>query len=214
MGALIEEHRHAADDIAQLRDFICWPRSAALHVDPALPSSPMTATSSPQVAMVAGETSGDLLCWPAAGWLAAPKWPDLHATALAAPHDAASAALMLGGSERLAVHGYSLEVILEAARYPEDSQAAARASCCEIAQRCFIGVDAPDFNLGLEASCVRKASKPCTLSAPRSGPGAPERVEKIRAAARPRAVHVSRSSRHCWPSTALRRLLSVTPWPR
>jgi lipid A disaccharide synthetase len=71
--------------------------------------------------------------------------------------------------EKLAVRGY-----VEVLRHYREI-VGIRDSCATAAggaARLFIGVDAPDFNLDLEPTCGQPASRPCTSSARRSGPGA------------------------------------------
>ncbi len=108
----------------------------------------MTATASPRLGMVAGEASGDLL---ASHLLAALKarWPDLRAAGIGGPQMAAQGFDAWWPSERLAVHGYA-----EALRHYRALSAIRRALGDRLlAERpdLFVGVDAPDFNLGLEA---------------------------------------------------------------
>jgi lipid-A-disaccharide synthase len=97
--------------------------------------------------MVAGEASGDLL---AAALLRGLKerWPALQAAGIGGPRLSDAGFEAWWPSEKLAVHGY-----VDALRhYREISgirDALAR-RLLEAPPRAFIGVDAPDFNLGLE----------------------------------------------------------------
>ncbi len=100
-----------------------------------------------RVAMVAGEASGDLL---AGLWLPAlrARWPGLHAFGIGGPRMVAQGFEAWWPSDRLAVRGYA-----EVLRHYRGISAIRR----ELTQRLlhdppdvFIGVDAPDFNLGLE----------------------------------------------------------------
>lgn len=102
---------------------------------------------SPRIAMVAGEASGDLL---AAMLLAALKtrWPSLRAAGIGGPKMAAQGFDAWWPSDRLAVRGY-----VEVLRHYRGIAAVRR----QLGDRLliekpdlFIGVDAPDFNLGLE----------------------------------------------------------------
>ena len=74
--------------------------------------------------------------------------------------------------DRLAVRGY-----VEVLRHYREIAAIRRALAERLKARppqAFIGVDAPDFNLGLEAQLqALPASRRSTSSARRSGPGAP-----------------------------------------
>jgi lipid-A-disaccharide synthase len=105
--------------------------------------------TSPRVAMVAGETSGDLLAGLLMGGMKS-RWPGLSAVGIGGPRMAAHGFEAWWPYEKLAVHGFNLEVLR---RFREiwgiREQLAARL----LADRpdVFIGVDAPDFNLGLEA---------------------------------------------------------------
>ena len=124
-------------------------------------------------AMVAGEASGDLLAgllldglrarWPRAAGRAASaarRWPQRGFEAWWPQREAGGARLCRG-----------------AAPLPRDRRhprAARRHGCWQERPDVFIGVDAPDFNLDLEAAPARpRASRRCTSSARRSGPGAP-----------------------------------------
>jgi lipid-A-disaccharide synthase len=100
-----------------------------------------------QLAMVAGEASGDLL----AGMLLAGmkmRWPALQAAGIGGPRMAAQGFTAWWPHERLAVRGY-----VEVLRHYRGIAAIRDALATRLlAERpaAFIGVDAPDFNLGLE----------------------------------------------------------------
>ncbi|HMN74479.1 MAG TPA: lipid-A-disaccharide synthase [Burkholderiaceae bacterium] len=101
----------------------------------------------PRIGMVAGEASGDLL----AGMLLAAlkaRWPQLQAAGIGGPKMAARGFDAWWPSDRLAVRGYA-----EVLRHYRGLVALRR----QLGDRLlgenpdlFIGVDAPDFNLGLE----------------------------------------------------------------
>ena len=100
-----------------------------------------------QIAMVAGEASGDLL---AASLLKALKarWPELQASGIGGPRLAEAGFTSWWPSDRLAVHGY-----VEALRHYREIAGIRNALAARLLRerpRAFVGVDAPDFNLGLE----------------------------------------------------------------
>jgi lipid-A-disaccharide synthase len=101
-----------------------------------------------QLAMVAGEASGDLLAGLLLGGLKA-RWPDLATAGIGGPRMAAHGFDAWWSSDKLAVRGY-VEVLRH---YREISAIRDRLAARLERQgpRAFIGVDAPDFNLGLEA---------------------------------------------------------------
>jgi lipid-A-disaccharide synthase len=109
-----------------------------------------------RVAMVAGEASGDLL---AALWLPAlrARWPGLQAFGIGGPQMVAQGFDAWWPSDRLAVRGY-VEVLRH---YREISAIRRELSARLLRDRpdVFIGVDAPDFNLGLERT-LREAGVP------------------------------------------------------
>lgn len=107
----------------------------------------------PRIAMVAGEASGDLL---AAMLLAALKsrWPSLQAAGIGGPKMAAQGFDAWWPSDKLAVRGYA-----EVLRHYRGIAAIRRQLGDRLLRErpdLFIGVDAPDFNLGLEER-LRKA---------------------------------------------------------
>jgi lipid-A-disaccharide synthase len=100
-----------------------------------------------QLAMVAGEASGDLL----AGHLMAGlkhRWPDLQAAGIGGPRMAEQGFQAWWPHDKLAVRGY-VEVLRH---YREISgiRDALAERLLKQRPRAFLGVDAPDFNLGLE----------------------------------------------------------------
>ena len=97
--------------------------------------------------MVAGESSGDLL----AGRLLAglrPVLPDAHLHGIGGPNMAAHGFTSDWPMEKLAVRG--LFEVLAHYREIKGIQTALRAQLLHERPAAFIGVDAPDFNLGLE----------------------------------------------------------------
>ena len=100
-----------------------------------------------RLGMVAGEASGDLL---AAHLLAGlrQRWPAVQACGIGGPKLAAQGFDAWWGSEQLAVRGY-VEVLRHYRKLRSIRNALAQRLMRERPQA-FIGVDAPDFNLGLE----------------------------------------------------------------
>lgn len=100
-----------------------------------------------RLAMVAGEASGDLLASLLLGGLRQ-RWPALRAAGIGGPRMAEAGFEAWWPCERLAVHGYA-----EGLRHYREISGI-RAALAErlLAERpdAFVGVDAPDFNLGLE----------------------------------------------------------------
>ena len=101
----------------------------------------------PRVAIVAGEASGDLL---GAALIRALKerWPDIEFYGIAGPKMIAEGARTLYPMEKLAVRGY-VEV-LKHLREILGIRAGLRRHLLNDRPDLFIGVDAPDFNFGLE----------------------------------------------------------------
>lgn len=131
--------------------------------------------------MVAGEASGDLL----AGLLLAgmrKRWPQMHAGGIGGAHMAAQGFQAQWSSDKLAVRGY-VEVlrhyreIAGIRRQLRDQLLGARKVDL------FVGVDAPDFNLDLEAALRAGGTKTVHFVCPSIWAWRPERVHKIRASA-------------------------------
>jgi lipid-A-disaccharide synthase len=102
-----------------------------------------------KVALVAGEASGDLLAGLLLGGLKR-RWPELHTFGIGGPRMAEHGFDAWWPYERLAVRGY-VEVLRHYRGIKRIRDALARRLLDEPPDA-FIGVDAPDFNLGLEAT--------------------------------------------------------------
>lgn len=135
----------------------------------------------PRVAMVAGETSGDLL----AGLLLdglQHQWPQVASYGIGGLHMQQRGFEALWPSERLAVHGYSLEVLMRLWDIISIRKQL-RARLLQDRPDVFVGIDAPDFNLGLEHDLRAAGIKTVHFVCPSIWAWRPERVQKIRAAA-------------------------------
>lgn len=97
--------------------------------------------------LVAGEASGDLLAGLLLGGLKQ-RWPPLRTDGIGGPHMAAQGFQAWWPHEKLAVRGY-VEVLRHYREISGIRQALAARLLAD-PPRVFIGVDAPDFNLGLE----------------------------------------------------------------
>ncbi|MGB3881511.1 MAG: lipid-A-disaccharide synthase [Diaphorobacter nitroreducens] len=136
---------------------------------------------SPRVAMVAGETSGDLLAGLLLAGLRA-RWPAVASMGIGGPRMQERGFQAWWPSERLAVHGYSVELVrrlLGILRIRRQLRARLLADKPDV----FIGVDAPDFNLGLEADLRAAGIKTVHFVCPSIWAWRADRVEKIRASA-------------------------------
>lgn len=104
-----------------------------------------------RLAMVAGEASGDLLAGLLLGGLKQ-RWPALRAAGIGGPRMAEQGFEAWWPSDRLAVHGYAeaLRHYREIAGIRDALAARLLSAAGDARPDAFIGVDAPDFNLGLE----------------------------------------------------------------
>ena len=130
-----------------------------------------------QVALVAGEASGDLL----AGLLLdglQQRWPELSASGIGGPQMARRGFVAWWGHDKLSVHGYGWEVLR---RYREIVGIRKQLKTRLLAERpdVFIGVDAPDFNLDLEADLKAQGIKTVHFVCPSVWAWRPERLEHI-----------------------------------
>ena len=136
--------------------------------------------SDPRLGMVAGEPSGDLLAQLLLGGLKQ-RWPALQSFGLGGPQMETQGFEAWWNYDLLAVHGYSLELLLRLRRL-----FALRA---ELGDRllkehpdAFIGVDVPDFNLGLEARLKKAGTKTIHFVCPSIWAWRGGRIHKIREA--------------------------------
>jgi lipid-A-disaccharide synthase len=132
-------------------------------------------------ALVAGETSGDLL----AGLLLdglRERWPAMTAAGIGGPQMARRGFAAWWPHDKLSVHGYGWDVLR---RYREIVGIRKQLKDRLLQQRpdLFIGVDAPDFNLDLEAALKAQGIKTVHFVSPSIWAWRPERVEKIRRSA-------------------------------
>jgi lipid-A-disaccharide synthase len=100
----------------------------------------------PRLAMVAGEASGDLLASLLLGGVHA-RWPQAQAAGIGGPQMAKQGFDAWWPSDKLAVRGY-----VEVLRHYREIAGIRRALAARLLEQrpdAFIGVDAPDFNLGL-----------------------------------------------------------------
>lgn len=137
--------------------------------------------SAPQIAMVAGEASGDLLAGLVLDGLRA-RWPDLQSSGIGGPQMAQRGFMAHWPSERLAVHGYSIEVFKRLAGLLRIRKQL-RERLLHERPGVFIGVDAPDFNLGLEAALKAQGIPTVHFVCPSIWAWRADRVDKIRRAA-------------------------------
>jgi lipid-A-disaccharide synthase len=128
------------------------------------------------LAMVAGEASGDLLASLLLGGLRQ-RWPSLQAAGIGGPKMTALGFDAWWPSDKLAVRGY-VEVLRH---YREISGIRDRLAERLLRERpdAFIGIDAPDFNLGLEARLKAAGLKTIHFVCPSIWAWRPERVHSI-----------------------------------
>ncbi len=129
-----------------------------------------------RIAIVAGEASGDML---GAGLMRAVKarWPDAEFHGIAGPKMIAEGARSLFPMEKLSVRGY-----VEVLKSVPEIFAIRRALGSELLRDrpdLFIGVDAPDFNLGLEARLKSAAIRTVHYVSPSIWAWRPERIHAI-----------------------------------
>lgn len=134
------------------------------------------ASEAPRIALVAGETSGDLL----AGALLAgmrTRWPEMKAFGIGGPTMAAQGFEAWWPHDKLAVRGY-VEVL---SHYREIAGIRNQLADRLLADKpdVFIGVDAPDFNLDLEAKLKAAGIKTVHFISPSIWAWRGKRIVKI-----------------------------------
>ena len=130
-----------------------------------------------RLAMVAGETSGDLLAGLLIDGLKA-RWPAIDTFGIGGPQMQARGFSAWWPSDKLAVRGY-VEVLRH---YREiiGIRRLLKARLLEQKPDIFIGVDAPDFNLELEADLKTAGIKTVHFISPAVWAWRADRMEKIR----------------------------------
>ena len=138
------------------------------------------ATIPREFALVAGEPSGDLLAGLLLDGLQA-RWPALKTVGIGGPRMLARGFETWWPQEKLAVRGY-----VEVLRHYAEISGIRRQLKARLLREwpdLFIGVDAPDFNLDLEAALRGRGTKTVHFVCPSIWAWRADRVEKIRAAA-------------------------------
>ncbi len=133
--------------------------------------------SRPQVAMVAGEASGDMLAALLLGGMHS-AWPGMQASGIGGPQMQSRGFNALWPSDTLAVRGY-----VEVLRHYREIVGIRRQLLQKLLKNppdLFIGVDAPDFNLDLERQLKTSGIKTLHFICPSIWAWRPERIEKIR----------------------------------
>lgn len=133
-----------------------------------------------RLAMVAGETSGDLLASLMIQGLKA-RWPDLSSAGIGGPRMVEQGFEAWAPSERLSVFGY-VDAIK---RLPELLWLRHRTRNRILRERpaAFVGIDAPDFNFGLETALRQRGVRTVHFVCPSIWAWRAHRVHKLEAAA-------------------------------
>jgi lipid-A-disaccharide synthase len=137
-------------------------------------------TAATRLAMVAGEASGDLLASLLLKGLTA-RWPGIRAAGIGGPKMAAQGFEAWWPSEKLSVFGY-VDALLH---YRElvGIRNALRERLLSERPALFIGVDAPDFNFGLETPLRAAGIRTVHFVCPSIWAWRAKRVVKLKAAA-------------------------------
>ena len=137
-----------------------------------MPTNPLKA------ALVAGETSGDLLAGLLLDGMKA-RWPELSSFGIGGPQMVRRGFEAWWPHDKLSVHGFGWDVLL---RYREIVGIRNQLKTRLLANPpdVFIGVDAPDFNLDLEATLKGRGIKTVHFVCPSVWAWRPERLEKIK----------------------------------
>jgi lipid-A-disaccharide synthase len=129
-------------------------------------------------ALVAGEASGDLLAGLLLDGLLL-RWPDLHSCGIGGPQMARRGFEAWWPHDKLSVHGFGWDVLR---RYREIVGIRSQLKNRLLLDKpdIFIGVDAPDFNLDLEAALKAQGIKTVHFVCPSVWAWRAQRLEKIR----------------------------------
>ncbi|MEO7129216.1 MAG: lipid-A-disaccharide synthase [Rhodoferax sp.] len=130
----------------------------------------------PRIAMVAGETSGDLLAALLLDGLRK-RWPPLRAVGIGGPEMARRGFEAWWSSEALAVRGY-VEVLRHYRRILRIRNEL-KTRLLRERPPMFIGIDAPDFNLDLEAALKSHGIKTVHFICPSIWAWRADRVQKL-----------------------------------
>ena len=150
---------------------------AAAPITAANPTAAVPAAAALRLAMVAGETSGDLLAGLLLDGVKA-RWPAVQAGGIGGAQMMRRGFAAWWPSDKLAVRGY-VEVLRH---YREIVGIRAQLKERLLRERpdVFIGVDAPDFNLDLEHDLREAGIRTVHFVCPSIWAWRPERIEKIR----------------------------------
>lgn len=132
-----------------------------------------------RLAMVAGEASGDLLAGLLLGGLRQ-RWPGLQSVGIGGANMAAHGFEAWWPSDKLAVRGY-VEVLRHYREIVGIRTQLQQRLLRNERPAAFIGVDAPDFNLDLEANLKAAGVRTVHFVCPSIWAWRPERIHKIRA---------------------------------
>ena len=137
--------------------------------------------AAPNIAMVAGETSGDLLAGLLLDGLKA-RWPGLTPGGIGGEQMASRGFQAWWPSEKLAVLGYGLDVLRRYREILGIRNQLKKRLLSSPGQRpdIFIGVDAPDFNLGLEAALKAEGIRTVHFVCPSIWAWRADRIGKIK----------------------------------
>ena len=133
-------------------------------------------SSSPVFGMVAGEPSGDLLAGLLLDGLRA-RWSEVATAGIGGPQMLARGFQSWWPMDKLAVRGY-IEVLRHYAEIA-GIRRQLKARLLREWPQLFIGVDAPDFNLDLEAGLRGRGIRTVHFVCPSIWAWRPERIEKI-----------------------------------
>ncbi len=143
-----------------------------------VPATSTNVVPAPRIAFVAGEASGDLLAGLLLGGMEA-RWPALQSFGIGGPQMGRHGFTAWWPHHKLSVHGFSWELLR---RYREIVGIRDQLRTRLLADKpdLFIGVDAPDFNLALEADLKAAGVKTVHFVSPSVWAWRAERLEKIR----------------------------------